>query len=303
MKRQVFLILISIILLVNVPQISAAPGDSVAEAYTANLGEQQGTLDAYNDVEYYNFTGDKFQYYNFTLVEDPSNYNTIRVFDSKSNKIGENFTGVGPKSVILAGHVKYTIAIYASEFMELIPGNYSLIISETEIEVTPGPAISVETGIQVGTLELYNDTDWYNFSGSVSRQYKFEVTYTGNDSYTGLYIYDSDLHVIEWNWKLGSGNFIRLSGYDTYLIAVVSSEFVELPLDYFLSIHDDTIVIITSSTSETTSSTSSADQELSTSSTSSSTSSSSSSLPLQMYWGYFAIAIIPLVKHKLNLKK
>lgn len=92
MIKLAFLILISILLLVNFSQISAAQGDSVAEAFTAHLGEQQGILDAYNDVEYYNFTADKFQYYNFTLIPDPANYNTINIFDGRKIKLAIDVT-------------------------------------------------------------------------------------------------------------------------------------------------------------------------------------------------------------------
>ncbi|MFV2013963.1 MAG: hypothetical protein ACC656_00910, partial [Candidatus Heimdallarchaeota archaeon] len=237
MKRQSFLILVSILFLANYHPILAAPGDSIAEAFTANLGEQQGILDAYNDVEYYNFTGETYKYYNFTLVPDPSNYNTMRIYDNQFNLIDENFTGNGPKTLVLNGYENYTIAIYASEFMEIIPGDYSLFITETNgYNTTAGATQSVDTGSYNGTLELYNDVDWYNFSGSADREYNFLVTHP--PSLITLLIYDSDLNLVKSNWTVGTINSINQTGKSSYLIAVASSEFVELPINYTLTITD-----------------------------------------------------------------
>lgn len=282
----------------------AGPGDTIAEAFSAHLGEQQGTLDAYNDVEYYNFTAIKFQYYNFTLFPDPANYNTIGIFDSNYNLIKNNVSGAGAKSIVLIGYEHYIIAIYGSEFMEKIPGNYSLIINETEFEVTPGPSELVNEGSHESTLELYNSIDWYNFSGAADKEYQFKVTYVANDSYTGLYVYDSDLHVLEWNWMIGSGNTINRTGNTYYLIAVVSSEFAILPLNYTLTITDITPNKVSSSTtvtSESVSSSSSTDQVSST--TSNPTSSTSSPLPLNWLSVIYTILLIPLITRKNFIKK
>jgi hypothetical protein len=109
--------------------------------------------------------------------------------------------------------------------------------------------------------------------------------------------------LLEYNWTVGILNSIDRTGESKYIIAVVSSEFVVLPLDYSLTITDITIDVTTTSSTATTSDTIliSTVTETTTETTAATTGVSGTStgtVPLNWYAILFAIIVLPIIKKR-----
>ena len=102
---------------------------------------------------------------------------------------------------------------------------------------TPADAQVVGLGTYNGTFNLYNDIDYYNFTGTTTNTYNFTFSQTaGNDLY--LYVYDKDLNSLAMNStpSLLNQRTIVLTGHAKYVVAVLSSEFAVFPANYKLTI-------------------------------------------------------------------
>lgn len=240
-----FFMLFLVIQIGSINDSVAAPGDSISEALTANLGMNNGTITAYNEVDNYNFSANWFVSYNFTLYIPANDIISLYISDSTNSLIASNFSGIVSKSLILGGRNEYIIKIISSEFI-VPPVSYSLIIEEVvgEPHESLRSAEIVNIGNNTGGFEFYNDVHWYNFTGKSDKIYNFTV-YGSDSAYLGLYIYDYKMQLINKSWFIDEINLYNVTGYEKFIIVIYSSEFVVFPTTYTLVIEDITPVIST----------------------------------------------------------
>ena len=235
----------------------AGPGDTIAEAYTAVLGQNNGSVTLYNEVDHYNFSATSLLSYNFTLYLPDNDYVSLYIYDSSNTLIASNFTSAVSKSLIIGGYDTYIIKVISSEFI-VAPAAYSLIIEEIigQPKDTIRTAEKIIIGSYTDVFNFYNEVDWYNFTGQSSKTYNFTVS-RDESAVIYLSIYDKNMQLIKSNWTTGPLNQIVASGYVDYTIQVASSEFITFPVTYTLTITDITPVESTTTTDTSTPSTTS----------------------------------------------